>query len=404
MLSGYERSPAEDIAGEDLLSFSLLTGLLPELRRELEDPAPGPVGKQAQDVAQIGPRLDPHVLAAREERDEGGVPESPVVTAHEHPVLPSDSLSSQLPLASIVVQPQARVVEETAERLALVALVRDRLADGALREHFERGGIRPLEEPLEHGARPLATLPRPVLPLLALHLAHLPIDPVELSDEAQRHQRSLLVRRQGIEETPPRMTPASDLGAPLFHEQEVVDRCRVSLDIALVGAEQLGDRLPIVAPAVAEEHVVVLRAEHPEVAPPALLLLLHQNARRIDGHIVGEKGILPHGIDDVLAQLMALPHPVTQRGTGQIEPFSREDLLLAMERKVIAEFVHHHAGQQTGARQALLDRLGWRRGNDDPCLVPGRAPLASILAANHLEPYKGSAPSTRWSHSSLRRS
>jgi hypothetical protein len=41
-----------------LLSVWLLSSLLPELGRELQDIALGPAGQQREDVAQVGPGLD----------------------------------------------------------------------------------------------------------------------------------------------------------------------------------------------------------------------------------------------------------------------------------------------------------------------------------------------------------
>lgn len=45
-----ERQGAEDVGGEALLSVLLLGGLLPEGRSELEDPALGPGGEEAEEV------------------------------------------------------------------------------------------------------------------------------------------------------------------------------------------------------------------------------------------------------------------------------------------------------------------------------------------------------------------
>jgi hypothetical protein len=59
--SGRQRKKdsTEDVGGQLLLSFGLLKGLLPIGRSEFEQAVPGPAGDEAQQVAEVGERLDP---------------------------------------------------------------------------------------------------------------------------------------------------------------------------------------------------------------------------------------------------------------------------------------------------------------------------------------------------------
>ena len=83
-----EGSATEDVGVEPLLSVLVLEGLVPVRGSELEDAATRPAGEEAEEVAQVGPRLDLVELAAGEEGDEGGVDLGGVVAAHEEPVSP----------------------------------------------------------------------------------------------------------------------------------------------------------------------------------------------------------------------------------------------------------------------------------------------------------------------------
>ena len=83
---GREDSAAEGIAVEEPTSVRLLERLAPAERREVEDAAARPRRQEAEEVAQIAPRLDAVELAAREQRDEGRIDVAGVVAADERPV------------------------------------------------------------------------------------------------------------------------------------------------------------------------------------------------------------------------------------------------------------------------------------------------------------------------------
>ena len=55
-------TPEELQCSESLLSLWLLSSLVPELGRELQDVALGPARQQREDVTQVGPGLDGHVV------------------------------------------------------------------------------------------------------------------------------------------------------------------------------------------------------------------------------------------------------------------------------------------------------------------------------------------------------
>lgn len=87
-----ENDLAVDVGGQPLLSPLVLECLLSVGGRQLEDAARGPGGQQAEEVAQVGPRLDAVHLAAGEQADEHDVVACAIVAAHEQPVLATDCL------------------------------------------------------------------------------------------------------------------------------------------------------------------------------------------------------------------------------------------------------------------------------------------------------------------------
>src|SRR5258708_8987278 len=124
-----ERSSAEGIGREPWLSVCILAGLLPVGGRKLEDAGVGPRGKQAEEIAEVGPGLKLVQATAGEERDEGRVDLGRLVGADEEPVAAPDHLAPELQLARVVVERQSAVVEKAPERGALVARGADRLRE-----------------------------------------------------------------------------------------------------------------------------------------------------------------------------------------------------------------------------------------------------------------------------------
>jgi hypothetical protein len=81
-----ERDLTEDVGGEPLLSVLLLESLLPVRGGELEEALGGPGWQQAEEVSEVGERLESVELAAGQEGDEGGVHFAGFVGAQEEPI------------------------------------------------------------------------------------------------------------------------------------------------------------------------------------------------------------------------------------------------------------------------------------------------------------------------------
>ena len=71
-----------------MLDFWQLCGCVPVERRQFQQPVLRPGWQEAEDVAEVGPRLDVVHPAAGEQRDEGGVGEGAVGAADEEPGFP----------------------------------------------------------------------------------------------------------------------------------------------------------------------------------------------------------------------------------------------------------------------------------------------------------------------------
>jgi len=73
----------EDVLGQAPLSVLLLQRLVPALWAELENPTPGPVRQQAEEVSQVGPGLQLVQPAGGNQRDEDGVPLGALIAADD---------------------------------------------------------------------------------------------------------------------------------------------------------------------------------------------------------------------------------------------------------------------------------------------------------------------------------
>jgi hypothetical protein len=97
-----EGSATEHVGVESLLSVAFLEGILPVGGGELEEAVFGPAREEAEQIAEIGVRLETEHAAARDERDEGRVGVGPVLAADEEPVSSSDDLAAKIELADVV--------------------------------------------------------------------------------------------------------------------------------------------------------------------------------------------------------------------------------------------------------------------------------------------------------------
>ena len=81
-----EEHPSKDVGGQLLLSLGFLEGLLPIGGRELENAVVGPARQEAEEIAEVGERLDLVEPGAGEQRDEDGVDAAGIGTSEEQPI------------------------------------------------------------------------------------------------------------------------------------------------------------------------------------------------------------------------------------------------------------------------------------------------------------------------------
>ena len=151
--------------------------------RELEDAVLRPAGEQAEQVAEVAPRLDVHHRTARQERGEGRVHTSGVVAARGtssffHPTACRRSSRSEMLLSS-----GAAIVQDAAQPLSLVPGVAHAVVDRRVLEHLVELGVAPREEALDDRRAVLgADLPPP----LPRRLRDRTLDPEQRADHAER--------------------------------------------------------------------------------------------------------------------------------------------------------------------------------------------------------------------------
>jgi hypothetical protein len=185
------------------------------------------------------------------------------------------------------------------------------------------------------------------------------------------------------------MSPAADFDNLLGAVERVVDGGGVGLHVALVAAQELPGAVVGVARRVAEQHVVAVRDEDPEVPAAALLLGLHEDASRVGGDAVRVERVLGHGRDDVAQDLGAGADPAAERRAGQMDPVPLEDLLLPVQRQVVCVLVDEHVGEQPWPREAARDWVLGQLGDGDASL--GLAALR-VLGPHDLHAYPARGP------------
>jgi hypothetical protein len=217
-------------------------------------------------------------LAAGQQGDEDGVDAGALVAAEEEPVFAAEDLAAQVLLGDVVVERQAAVVEESAERGALVAGVAEGLRDRRLVE--DEGGL--LVAPGEEGVgdRP-GLLATDLLALLAGRRLQRPLESVEPADQRERVLGPRRVGGEGLVEVPPAVGPAPDLDDVAGLVEVIVDGVGIGDEVALVAGEETIDGLAVVLVRVAVEDVPPRRDEHPEMGAAALLLGLDEDAGRV---------------------------------------------------------------------------------------------------------------------------
>jgi len=182
-----------------------------------------------QHVAEVGPRIDPMLLAGRHEAVEDRGARAPRVAATEEPVLPAGDHATERPFGHVVIDGQVAVLDIPRERRPLGAGVADRLPDRALREHEVGLLVEPRLDALEDRLR-LVLPKRPARvggePLgVSLHS-------VEFPDEAEGQQRAGGVRGLRVPEVPARVRPARALEDAAGGVEAIVARVGIGLQSA----------------------------------------------------------------------------------------------------------------------------------------------------------------------------
>ena len=98
-------APQKAELGKKSLGFWSLEGGAPESGRELDDLGFEPDRQECQHITQVGPGLDVVHATAGDERDDGRVPLSAIVSRTEQPIFTTDRLVTKLKLRGIVVEP-----------------------------------------------------------------------------------------------------------------------------------------------------------------------------------------------------------------------------------------------------------------------------------------------------------
>jgi hypothetical protein len=218
-----------------------------------------PRRQQAQQVAQVLPRLDAVQATAREQRHEGRVHLRRIVRADEEPVLAPEHLAPELELAPVVVHRQPPVREEALEGGPVPPGIAERLGERRLVEDRRFELVAPLEEARDDRLRLLLAHREALRRRRTVHRA---LDRKQLADERERLARPLRLRAERLVEVPPQVRPAPDLDHLAARVEVVVDRVRVGDEIALVAREQPVDAGAVVPRRVVEDHVPLGRHQH----------------------------------------------------------------------------------------------------------------------------------------------
>jgi len=113
---------------------------------ELEEPVLRPLRKEAEDVAEIRPRVDREELTAREERREQRVDGAGLSLPTNGQFLRPTASLAKRELAHVVVNRKPSVVEKLREADALIARVANAFRDRRLVEDLVAFGVAPREE------------------------------------------------------------------------------------------------------------------------------------------------------------------------------------------------------------------------------------------------------------------
>ena len=178
-----------------------------------------------QQLAQVGPRLDPVTLGPGKDREQNGRPRPGLPASQEQPILAADRLMPERSFTDVVVDRQSTVRRVTTECLPLVLGVRHGLGQHALgkRTTFQLSQVG--FDTIEHGLRLVLTKrgacclgPR----------ARSLFDVVQLPDPLQDLVDVAGRTVNGVEELAPRMRPTG-------HFADRVVRSQIDVVVAAVG-------------------------------------------------------------------------------------------------------------------------------------------------------------------------
>ncbi len=270
------------------------------------------------------------------------------------------------------------VLEEAAERRALVEGVADALRNRGVVEHVLALLLAPREEAVDEG---LGVLRPHGLALSAWGRGERALEIEEPADVGERFPGPLGLEGEGLEEVAPAVAPAADLHHASIDVEVVIDGMRVGDEVAAIARQHPVHGFTVVLRGVAVENVPRGGDDYPEVRALAALARLHQDARRVGAKVRGLEGILPHRVDERTRQRGELLVPATDGGARELEAFARIDALEPVQRQVVLPAAHDRVGQQARARKTARDRQLERLRRRDP-----RRRARGALLADELRP------------------
>jgi len=323
------------------------------------------------DIVQVVIAVDIESLGAVDQAHGDGAGFAATLAAREQPVLASDSQRPDRILGRVIVDTQSSISCVTQERLLLVPRIGQGLAQGRGRQsglgHFHGAG-KELPEYRHRFALPNGE------PLLRSGVLHAPFDLVKQLDTTQHLGCRQRGRCLGLIKLASGMRPASHLDdIRSVVENAVIPPIGISLQKALVGLEYFGRSL--LAPVSREIEEAQGRSDHRQVDPePGLLRIPAPGNLQVNGTVVGvdhRRGQNPalERLVEPFAGQHRFDGPGVERGGGNLEPLAQENLLLAVDRKVVAPLLDRHQGQHAVVGLALVDRRIGHRGDQDAAIA-----------------------------------
>jgi len=360
------------------------------LRRELRGGVVGGGGESGEGPVEVRPGVDFQQLAGTDDGVKDGGILSGVGVADEEPVFESEFGGADLALDGIVIDQDVAVVRlaEEGQLAPAVEAVGDGLAEGALGKDLRVAGcaqqaLVQLEDEW-HG-----TLRAESGALLSGHILGVGLDAVEGAKENEKGGGAVISVLQGVDEVAAGVGHARGADDPVTRQGGqggTVGRVAVGLEHARkILQDRLGGSVATAFVKVEDDDRQLRCEEDPQpgLADRAAAVRIHE----IDGGLVHLNVAAPEGLVLEAAvkgkkQLGAVRHPLAHGLAGEGGPHPGEDLLLAVNRDVIAVFSDDDMGDEAGAGLATGD-YPRRQGSDYGSHRMGRAGIdrADDLAA-----------------------